>query len=99
MPALVLCFTYRHIAVTLWQRRMPGNAEDARDAQYLRSKVKASIWDNLRRYRRIQITRQRLLGRMYEIDEKLRIFINLIEIAEVLTMLSRTRALSIAVNR
>ena len=52
----------------------------------------------LRRYRRNQIARQRLLSRIYKIDEKLRIFINLIEIAKVLTVLSRTRALTIVAS-
>lgn len=43
IPLLVLIFTYSRIAIAVWGKRPPGEAENSRDQRMARSKRKVSF--------------------------------------------------------
>lgn len=46
IPLAVLIFTYTRIAIAVWGKRPPGEAENSRDQRMARSKRKVSYIDN-----------------------------------------------------
>ena len=47
MPLTILSLTYGIVGLKLWQRTTPGNADEQRDMQQLKSKRKVSWADSL----------------------------------------------------
>lgn len=43
MPLFILSVTYSIVGILLWTRTSPGNADQARDLQQLRTKRKVSV--------------------------------------------------------
>lgn len=42
-PSCVLLYTYARIAVVIWVKRTPGEAENSRDRRFARAKRKVSL--------------------------------------------------------
>ena len=68
-PLTILSLTYGFICYRLWQRTAPGNADEARDAQQLKSKRKVSIQSNFREVNQGTMYRRLLIGRDGHLDQ------------------------------
>lgn len=44
LPLTVLVFTYTRIAIAVWGKRPPGEAQNSRDQRMAKSKRKVNFW-------------------------------------------------------